>query len=72
VRTLDALHLATLDFLHRRGQSSELASYDGALLPRLALSVFLFSCSEKRVFFDPRNRLSLATAGYLGGDACRR
>jgi predicted nucleic acid-binding protein len=28
VRTLDALHLAALDFLHRRGQKVELASYD--------------------------------------------
>jgi hypothetical protein len=28
VRTLDALHLATLDFLSHRGQLVELASYD--------------------------------------------
>lgn len=28
VRTLDALHLATLDFLRARGQSMTLASYD--------------------------------------------
>jgi hypothetical protein len=32
VRTLDALHLATLDFLHGRGQSIELASYDTRLV----------------------------------------
>ncbi len=28
VRTLDALHLASMDFLRRHGQSVELASYD--------------------------------------------
>jgi hypothetical protein len=28
VRTLDALHLATLDFLHRNGRPVRLASYD--------------------------------------------
>ena len=28
VRSLDALHLATCDYLHRRGPSIELASYD--------------------------------------------
>ena len=28
VRTLDALHLASLDFLRQRGQSVELATYD--------------------------------------------
>ena len=32
VRTLDALHLATLDFLHGHGQPIELASYDARLL----------------------------------------
>ena len=32
VRTLDALHLATLDFLHGQGQSIELASYDARLV----------------------------------------
>jgi uncharacterized protein len=32
VRTLDALHLATLDFLHGRNQSIELASYDARLV----------------------------------------
>jgi uncharacterized protein len=31
-RTLDALRLATLDFLHGRGQSIELASYDARLV----------------------------------------
>ena len=28
VRTLDALHLATCDYLHRHGRNIELASYD--------------------------------------------
>ena len=32
VRTLDALHLATMDFLRDHGQRLELASYDGRLL----------------------------------------
>jgi predicted nucleic acid-binding protein len=32
VRTLDALHLATMAFLRGRGQAVELASYDGRLL----------------------------------------
>ena len=32
VRTLDALHLATMDFLRGQGQPFELASYDGRLL----------------------------------------
>ena len=32
VRTLDALHLATMDFLRGHGQAIELASYDGRLL----------------------------------------
>ena len=32
VRTLDALHLATLDFLCRRGQPIKLASYDRRLV----------------------------------------
>ena len=32
VRTLDALHLATLDFLRGHGQAIELASYDARLL----------------------------------------
>ena len=31
VRTLDALHLATMDFLRDHGQRVELASYDGRL-----------------------------------------
>ena len=31
VRTLDALHLASLDFLRSRGQTVELASYDNRL-----------------------------------------
>lgn len=32
VRTLDALHLASLDFVARQGQPIRLASYDGQLL----------------------------------------
>ena len=32
VRTLDGLHLSTMDFIHRRGESVELASYDNRLL----------------------------------------
>jgi predicted nucleic acid-binding protein len=32
VRTLDALHLATMDFLRAHGQALELASYDERLL----------------------------------------
>ena len=31
VRTLDALHLASIDFLHRQGQTITLASYDSRL-----------------------------------------
>ncbi len=31
VRTLDALHLATMDFLRQHGQTVELASYDARL-----------------------------------------
>ncbi len=32
VRTLDALHLASMEFLRLRGQSIELASYDDRLI----------------------------------------
>ena len=32
VRTLDALHLASIEFLRARGQSVELASYDDRLI----------------------------------------
>ena len=32
VRTLDALHLASMDFLRRHGQAVRLASYDDRLL----------------------------------------
>lgn len=32
VRTLDALHLATIDFLMRQGEAIELASYDTRML----------------------------------------
>jgi predicted nucleic acid-binding protein len=32
LRTLDALHLATMDYLRRQGESVELASYDVRLL----------------------------------------
>lgn len=36
VRTLDALHLASLDFLRRQGQAVQLASYDDRLLKAAA------------------------------------
>jgi uncharacterized protein len=32
VRTLDALHLATIEFLRRQGEAVELASYDSRLI----------------------------------------
>ncbi len=32
VRTLDALHLASIEFLRSRGQTVELASYDGRMV----------------------------------------
>ena len=32
VRTLDALHLATLEYLRRQGEMVELASYDGRMI----------------------------------------
>ncbi len=32
VRTLDALHLATMDFIRERGESVQLASYDNRLI----------------------------------------
>lgn len=32
VRTLDALHLASMDFLRKQGQDVRLASYDGRLV----------------------------------------
>ena len=32
VRTLDALHLASMDFLRKQGQRISLASYDGRLI----------------------------------------
>lgn len=32
LRTLDSLHLATMDFLHNRGEEVELASYDARLI----------------------------------------
>ena len=32
VRTLDALHLASIEFLHKRGLTVQLASYDGRLI----------------------------------------
>jgi predicted nucleic acid-binding protein len=43
VRTLDALHLASIDFLRARGQDIELASYDERLLEAArALGIKLF------------------------------
>jgi hypothetical protein len=32
IRTVDALHLATIEFLSRQGETVELASYDDRLL----------------------------------------
>ena len=32
IRTVDALHLATIEFLRRQGETVELASYDDRLL----------------------------------------
>ena len=32
VRTLDALHLASMDFLRKQGQPVDLASYDGRMI----------------------------------------
>jgi predicted nucleic acid-binding protein len=32
LRTLDALHLATIEFLRRQGETVELASYDNRLV----------------------------------------
>lgn len=43
VRTLDALHLATLDFLHRNGRPLRLASYDerlSAVATRMKFKLF--------------------------------
>jgi predicted nucleic acid-binding protein len=43
VRTLDALHLASLEFLRRQGQALELATYDRRLLEAAeALGIPLF------------------------------
>jgi predicted nucleic acid-binding protein len=36
LRTLDALHLATMDYLRRQGESVELASYDRRLISAAA------------------------------------
>ena len=36
IRTLDALHLATAEYLHRQGEAIELASYDNRLLTAAA------------------------------------
>ncbi len=43
VRTLDALHLASLDFLRQQGQAIQLASYDDRMLKAAAaLSIKIF------------------------------
>jgi hypothetical protein len=43
VRTLDSLHLATIEFLRRRGESIELASFDERLLAAAsALGIALY------------------------------
>jgi hypothetical protein len=36
VRTLDALHLASVDFLQQQGQAVQLASYDDRMLKAAA------------------------------------
>ncbi len=36
VRTLDSLHLATMEFILRRGETIQLASYDNRLLTAAA------------------------------------
>ena len=47
VRTLDALHLATCDYLHRRGRSIELASYDHRMNDAAdAMGIPLFDLSD--------------------------
>ena len=46
VRTLDALHLASIEFLRARGQDVTLASYDGRLISaarRLSIPLFPLS-----------------------------
>ena len=44
VRTLDSLHLATIEFLRRRGQSIEFASFDERLLAAArALGIALYA-----------------------------
>jgi hypothetical protein len=43
VRTLDALHLATIEFLRERGQEIDLASFDKRLMAgALALGIPLY------------------------------
>lgn len=45
VRTLDAIHLASLEFVRSRGQAVELASYDDRMLAAArALRIPLFAC----------------------------
>ena len=45
VRTLDAIHLASLEFVRSRGQAVELASYDERMLAAArALRIPLFAC----------------------------
>lgn len=45
VRTLDALHLATLDFLHRNGRPVRLASYDDRMNTAASRMKFkLYAC----------------------------
>jgi predicted nucleic acid-binding protein len=45
LRTLDAIHLASLEFVRSRGQAVELASYDERMLAAArALRIPLFAC----------------------------
>ena len=46
VRTLDALHLASMDFLHKQGQRVTLASYDDRLIKAAEPCGFLFTIYE--------------------------
>ena len=48
IRTLDALHLATCDCLHRHGPSIELASYDQHMnFAGRAMGFHLFDFAEQ-------------------------
>jgi hypothetical protein len=54
VRTLDALHLASIEFLRARGQTVELASFDNGWLSLRMPS--LFPCMSGDARLDLRRR----------------